>query len=96
MQGAAKTECKRCGCEVPDSSGLDQSLRARVGAQARAERFVASMLMLAAEPGWDLRDAKAIVCHLVSSPGECRKCRGPIEDAEVTECPRCRSLNLRW
>ncbi|MBK8101276.1 MAG: hypothetical protein IPK26_29695 [Planctomycetes bacterium] len=88
--------CPRCGCAIPDFSGLDPALRARVGAQVRLGHCVAGTQTLVGAAGWSMRDAKAVVSHLVASPGRCRKCRGPVADTDVTECPRCRSLNLLW
>jgi hypothetical protein len=42
----------------------------------------------------DLRDAKGMYEHVTILRGTCRQCRAPLPSGILSDCPRCRALNI--
>jgi hypothetical protein len=42
----------------------------------------------------NLRDAKRMYEHVTIVRGTCRQCTAPLPSGVLTDCPRCRALNI--
>jgi predicted Zn-ribbon and HTH transcriptional regulator len=88
--------CARCGCGFPfvepSTPGEKRELQ-EIAFQGQPTLFMNRLKNVA---HCDLGSAKAVFAHIVLSPGVCRRCRGPIQVAEYSDCPKCKSFNIWW
>jgi len=85
--------CRKCeGCfhvAVP----TDPAARRRLG-EARAANGVLFIRDLRQFTGAALADAKGVMLHVVRQNRECHSCGARLGPGALTDCPRCRSLNI--
>jgi predicted Zn-ribbon and HTH transcriptional regulator len=89
-------DCVRCGASfsIPIIGATEQ---ARIASLFRRSRGpVEAIRVLRELSGMDLRDAKGTMMHVTTTPHICHRCRGPLDGAVETTCPKCKSLNLDW
>jgi Zn finger protein HypA/HybF involved in hydrogenase expression len=88
-------KCQKCGAEflLPD---LPDDIKGNVSTIAREVGRVNAVLELKNQTNVGLGDAKAIAFHL-SKGDTCHRCDTQLKrETGVQDCPKCRSLNLRW
>jgi len=85
--------CGRCKAQFhvfvptdPDARGRLRTARAQNGAV-----FIRDLRDLTGAP---LKDAKGVMLHVARENGECHWCGAALGPEFLTDCPRCRSLNI--
>jgi len=86
---------QECGAEFlpPD---LTEEIKGKLSTHPCEVRRVNAVLELKNRTNVGLGDAKAIAFHL-SKGDTCHRCDTQLKrETSVQDCPKCRSLNLRW
>jgi ribosomal protein L40E len=89
-------KCQRCGADIPVPD-LPAEVKKKISAVAHRTGRIRAVLELRGKAKIGLGEAKAVAFHLSEEGGVCHWCRTRLtEQAEDQNCPKCRSLNLRW
>jgi hypothetical protein len=85
--------CRKCKARFHVFVPMDPAARQRLR-QAKAESGVVFIRELRELTGASLADAKAVMLHVARENAECHGCGASLEPGMVTDCSRCRSLNI--
>jgi hypothetical protein len=88
--------CNRCGATWFNPEALDSSAGHEIASLIRGGDTIAAIRRLREATGLGLRDAKAVVLHVVRTPGKCQRCDAVLVTGGLVDCPRCLSLNYNW
>lgn len=86
--------CPKCRANVVWPASLSAEDRSEVAAEVRSSPLSGAKLAHT-RFGLDLREAKALSCHIMRKSGECHRCHRPLQE-EVSICAQCGSANLNW
>ena len=88
--------CQRCGADVPMPNLSAEMKRKIIGIAHRVSR-IRALMELRDQAGLGLAEAKSVAMHLSDEGHKCHRCHGDLfDEKDVVDCPKCRSLNLRW
>jgi hypothetical protein len=85
--------CRKCKGRFRVVIPTDETARHRL-ISARVEGGVRFIRDLRELTGASLTDAKAVMQHVSRANAACHACGAALESGVVTDCPRCRSLNI--
>ena len=94
--GESNLTCERCRTQLPELAAVDALTRSLVGQHIRVHDSLEAMRELVRSSRFNLRQAKAVVMHVVQELGRCRRCSGEVGQGPFGVCPKCRSVNLSW
>jgi hypothetical protein len=87
--------CPACKATMVIPLALSSQMKKEIAATVK-QGHVLAMDLLRKNGVSALPEAKAIVTHLTDENGNCHRCNTQQEKAEVTFCPKCKTLNLNW
>jgi Zn finger protein HypA/HybF involved in hydrogenase expression len=88
--------CQRCGASVPILN-LTAELEREISDTAIRVGRMQAILKLKEKTGVGLAEGKTVIHHLCDDGAKCHRCgRELLDDRKEINCPKCRSLNLRW
>lgn len=88
--------CRACGASWSSPEAIGPEEISQVADAFRRHGGIGGIKALRDCWGLSLRDAKAIVLHIVSEPDRCHRCKTPLEGQTVSVCGKCGSVNYNW
>ena len=87
--------CGRCGYDIaiPELSTDEKSMLLYL---YRVGKSLSVVEQLRRVNGLDLAQAKAILDHLTPQSSQCHRCDFNTLAEGVSQCPKCKSVNLNW
>ncbi len=88
--------CAKCGNSGPFIYIPDIEDRRKVFALFEKKKTIEAIALIRRLSGCDLGSAKATYQHFANLDGTCHKCGTRVEKSLISDCSKCRSVNIRY
>jgi hypothetical protein len=88
--------CAKCGNSGPFIYIPNIEDRRKVSSLFEKQRTIEAIALIRHLSGSDLGSAKATYQHFARLDGTCHRCGTPVEKRLISDCTKCRSVNIRY
>lgn len=91
-----KPGCPKCGNTGTFVYIPNLEDRRKVFALFKTDQPMRAMNLISRLTGCDHRAAKGTYLHFANTDGTCHKCGTPVDKSLISDCSKCRSVNIRY